>query len=307
MNKQLFNTSSGIFALIAVAAFFGITAVLARYLSTDNGIFEQWYLRYGIGFIGSLIIFHKKIRYKKFLHLPTKELFVLLFRVLTGSIGAVALYTLAAQNAKIGPVAFMQAFPSLALFGVVIMHEKLTTRKTLLIFLSLIGVAIVAVENVHDLFSFNSGELYSLISGILFSLMFITRKWHTGFLNNQEITVALLSLGFVANYLLSIFLYHHLFAATDQWSLLFVIVLVFASIASVASIFFLNYGFEHVSGIIAGNILSLEQVFGPIFGYIFYHELLTSREIFGGIIIVVAMILMNMQNQKEISSVPVPD
>jgi drug/metabolite transporter (DMT)-like permease len=307
MNNRFFNASSGIFALVAVAIFYGITAVLARYLAINNDVFEQWYLRYGIAFLTSLIIFYGKIQYKKFLHLPKKEWFVLLIRVLIGNVAAVVLYTLAAQDAKIGPVAFMQAFPSLALLAVIIMHEKLTMKKGLLVLLSFVGVIIVVVENSHDLLSLNIGEIYSLISGVLFSFMFITRKWHTGILNNQEITIALLGLGFIANYLLSIIIYRHFFVAMDHWSVQFVAILFFASIAGVGNFFFLNYGFERVSGIIAGNILNLEQVFGPLFGYIFYHELLTSREIIGGVIILIAAVTMNIQSKKEISTIATPD
>lgn len=307
MNKHLFDTSSGILALVAVAAYFGVTAVLARYLSANNGIFEQWYLRYGIAFILSLIIFRKRIIYKKILHLPVKEWLVLIFRVITGSIIAVALYTMASQQAKIGPVAFMQAFPSMAILSIIIMKEKLTLEKGLLVMFSFLGVIIVVVENPHDLLSFNIGEIYSLISGIFFALMFITRKWHTGILNNHEITVALLGLGFVANYILSVILYHRLFAETNQWSVLFIAILFFAGAGAVGNIFFLNYGFERVSGIIAGNIMNLEQVFGPIFGYIFYHELLSGREIIGGIIILISAVMMNMLTKKEIKSLVIPD
>lgn len=307
MNKRLFNASSGILALVAVAVYYGITAVLARYLSINNDVFEQWYLRYGLAFLTSLIIFYGKIDYKKFLHLPKKEWIVLLFRALIGNVAAVALYTLAAQDAKIGPVAFMQAFPSLALLAVIVMHEKLTMKKGLLILLSFVGVVIVVLENPHDLLSFNIGEIYSLISGVLFSFMFVTRKWHTGILNNQEITTALIGLGFIANYLLSIIIYRHFFVSVDHWSVQFGAVLFFASIASVGNFFFLNYGFERVSGIIAGNILNLEQIFGPIFGFIFYHEVLTSHEIIGGIIILIAVVAMNMQSKKEISTLATPD
>ena len=307
MNKQFFNASSGILALVAVAVYYGITAVLARYLSINNDVFEQWYLRYGIAFLASLIIFYKKIHYKKFLHLPKKEWLILLIRVFLGNVAAVVLYTLAAQQAKIGPVAFMQAFPSLALLAVIVMHEKLTMKKGLSVLLSFVGVLIVVVENSHDLLSFNIGEIYSLISGVLFSFMFITRKWHTGILNNQEITTALIGLGFIANYLLSIIIYRHFFVAVDHWSIQFVAILFFASIASVGNFFFLNYGFERVSGIIAGNILNLEQVFGPIFGYIFYHEILTGREIIGGVIILVAVVAMNMQSKKEVLTLATPD
>ncbi len=299
--------SSGIIALVTVALFYGITAVLARYLATGSGVFEQWYLRYGIAFISALIIFHGRLDFGKFRRLPKAEWQILIFRSLVGGVAAVGLYTLAAQNAKIGAVAFMQAVPTLSALGILLMHEKLTAPKAGLIALSFVGVIIAAVENPHDLMSLNIGEIYSLISGALFSLFFITRKWHTGALNNQEITLATLGLSAVANYLLSLVLYHRLFPDTSGWSPFFVVVLLVAGIMGVANIFLLNFGFERVSGIIAGNIMNLEQLFGPIFGFIFYGEVLTGRELIGGIIIVAAAIGMNRLGNGHEPAAGVPD
>lgn len=307
MKKLFAGTSSGVLALVGLAAFYGITAVLARYLSAGNGLFEQWYLRFGIAFVVALIVFRKQTKLKKFLHLPLREWLVLLLRVLSGGVAAVALYTLAAQHAKIGPVAFMQALPMVALLSVVLLHEKLTLKKGALVLLSFAGAAIVVVTNPRDLLHFNSGEIYSLISGIFFALLFVTRKWHTGVLNNQEIVVATVGLGWLFNYILSVTLYHRVFVVTDHWSPLFVIVLLAAGIAMVANVFLLNYGFERISGIVAGNILSLEQVFGPLFGYLFYREGLTSRELIGGTIIVVAALLMNRLSAKETPAMATPD
>jgi drug/metabolite transporter (DMT)-like permease len=63
--------------------------------------------------------------------------------------------------------------------------------------------------------------------------------------------------------------------------------------------FLVNYGFEHVSAVVAGNILSLEQVFGVLFGLVFYGELLNARQITGGLIILVSVILMNQLARRE--------
>lgn len=101
------------------------------------------------------------------------------------------------------------------------------------------------------------------------------------------------------NYLISLILYHRLFASTAHWSLGFVAVLLIAGCCGVANIFLINYGFEHVSAVIAGNILSLEEVFGALFGYIIYHEVLTPRDIISGLIILAAVILTNQINNRE--------
>jgi drug/metabolite transporter (DMT)-like permease len=126
--SRLHATTGGLFAITALAVIFGLTAIFARYLSTDTKLFEQWYLRYGIMFILSIIAFHRYVDFRKFLNLPGKEWGAILFRAFIGSVLAVGLYTLAAREAKIGVVAFMQVLPSTALLGILLFHEKVSVQ-----------------------------------------------------------------------------------------------------------------------------------------------------------------------------------
>ena len=101
------------------------------------------------------------------------------------------------------------------------------------------------------------------------------------------------------NYIISLVLYHRFFVSTAQWDMQFVLVLLVAGCFGVANIFLINYGFEHVSAVIAGNVLALEQVFGTLFGFIIYREVLSLREIIGGLVILGAVILTNQLNNRE--------
>jgi drug/metabolite transporter (DMT)-like permease len=100
----------------------------------------------------------------------------------------------------------------------------------------------VVVESLSDLANINVGAIWSLISGILFSLQFATRRRHSKALNNQELTVAIIGTGFIMNYLLSLILYHRFFVPTSHWDLQFVLVLLLAGCLGVANIFLINYG-----------------------------------------------------------------
>jgi drug/metabolite transporter (DMT)-like permease len=307
---KLHATPSGLLAIFVLALIFGVTAIFARYLSTGTALFEQWYLRYGIMFTLSVIVFHRRVNFRKFLTLPRKEWAIILFRALIGSVLAVALYTLAAEKAKIGIVAFMQVVPSTALFGILLFHERVSKARAATILLAFLGASLVVVNSLHDLLGLNVGALWSLVSGILFGLQLVTRKWHSKALNNQELTVAIIGCGFAMNYLISLVLYHRAFVSTTHWSFGFVTVLLVAGCCGVANIFLINYGFEHVSAVIAGNILSLEEVFGALFGYIVYREVLTLRDTIGGLVILAAVIVTNQLNNREgvkEQAEPVPD
>lgn len=283
------TSSKGIVALIILALSFGLTAIYARYLSAGAGVFEQWYLRFTVATITALIVFRKQIRFDVFRKLPRREWLLLLVRVISGGVIAVGLYTLASQQAKIGAVAFMQAVPFLAILSVFLMHEKLTIQKAALVFVAFIGVVIVGVKDFSDLTSFNLGEFYSLLSTLFFAFTFISRKWHSNILNNTEITTAMLAMGAIMNYLMSLAIYHRALPTSIEWTPMYLFVLVFAGMVGTLNVFLQNYGFEHVSGIVGGLILNLEQVFGPLCGFIFYRESLSAKEVFGGAIIVFAV------------------
>jgi drug/metabolite transporter (DMT)-like permease len=311
MRKSGLHASpSGLIAIAVLTLIFGLTAIFARYLSTETKLFEQWYLRYGIMSVLSVIVFHRQVDFNKFLHLKRKEWSVILFRSFIGSVLAVSLYTVAAREAKIGIVAFMQVVPCTALLGILLFHERVSKARAATILLAFLGASLVVVENFHDLANVNMGAVWSLVSGALFALQLVTRKWHSKALNNQELTVAIIVSGFVMNYLLSLILYHRFFVSTENWSPQFVLVLLLAGCCGVANIFLINYGFEHVSAVIASNVLSLEAVFGALFGFLIYDEVLGMRVIIGGLIILGSVIATNYLNNREGVSEqaePVPD
>ncbi len=222
-----------------------------------------------------------------------------MFRVICGQVIAVGLYTLAAEKTKIGIVAFMGALPISSVLGVLLFHEKMSWQRGLLIMLSFFGAALVVLDNPGDLAHFDVGALLALLSGIIFSIMLVTRRWHSDALNNYEITAAVVGLASLMTYGLSVILYHRWFIPAGHWTAQFTTIAISAGSLSVAVNFLGNYGFEHVSAVIAGNILMLEEVFGPLFGWIFYGELLTGRDIIGGLIILLSVVVMNRLARRE--------
>ncbi len=292
-------TPKGTLSLVVLAAIYALFGVVARYLSTGLGLFEQWYLRLGVAFLIAAVVFHRQIDWRKFKNLPSHEWWVLLFRVVAGQVIGIAFFTVAAEKTQIGVLAFMSALPASSLLGIILFREKLTWQRTALLALSFFGAAIIVVNSVHDLTNFNVGALLALLSTIFFGLMLVGRRWHSGKLNNQEITVAMLGIACIATYLLSLILYRRWFIPLSHWNSIFSLVVLAAGGLSVASIYLANYGFEHVSAVVAGNILTLEELFGPLFGWIFYGEVLVPRVIVGGIIILLSVILMNQLARRE--------
>ena len=298
---------SGVLALVVLAAIYGLTAVMSRYFSLQTSLFEQWYLRFGVASVLTALVFYRKIEYKKFLHASSHELNLMVLRGVIGLILAAGLYALASQQEKIGIVSLMQILPLTAVFGMLIMHEKLTRQRALLLTMSLIGAIIVLTPKLSAGFGFGSGAIWSLISGALFALTFVLRKKQTGELNNYELTLGTLVVGAIGNYVLSLIMYHRAFVDVTQWSPTLGLLFIGAGLLSALMGLLSSYGFEHVPAITASVILDLELVFGIIFGFLIYREVLSGYEIVGASIILAAIVIMSYaENKKRAYIVPAP-
>jgi len=295
---KLHYTNTGIITLVILAMGFGLMPVLARFLGQGLGLFEQWYLRYAVASVVAVIVFWRQVRWTKFLHLPAREWGVLAFRILSGQVVGLGLFTLASLKADAGIVSFMQVLSIIPILGVIMFHEHLTRQKITITALAFLGAALVVLTDIHSLAHLNTGALLSLLSAVFYSAMLVTRKWHKE-LNNHEITLAFMILSCLCAYVISVVFDHRWIIPASHWHASFILVAIGAGMLSVLVNFLISYGFEHVSAVIAGNILSLEEVFGALFGFIFYGQLLNAREITGGLIILSSVILMNFAIRKE--------
>lgn len=277
----------GFLALVLLALIYGLTGIFARYFSTHLGVFEQWYLRFLVALIVTVIVFHRKIDYRKFRHISRTEWIVMLVRGIVGFVGALWLYAESTHYTTIGSVAAMQIVPTTALLGILIFHEKVSRTLLGLIVLSFAGAAIVALQDVVHL-KFGVGEVMSLVSGALFSLSLVLRKKQTGELNNYELVFGVTAIALVGNYLLNIAVGGNWTPATHIITPTLGLLLIVAGALSALMSLLANYGFEHVKATTATVILNLELVFGAVFGYLLYREVLTPRQTLGALIILFA-------------------
>lgn len=272
---------------------------MARFFSDEVSIFEQWYIRFLIAAILLAVVFRHKIRFGRILRVSAREKWLVISRGLIGFVLGAGLYAWAAQHAKIGSVAAMQVVPSTAILGAILIREKVSAKKALFIALSFVGALFIVLRNPSDLFDFGIGELASLVSGVLFSLTFVLRKKQTGELNNYELSLATTVVGAVGSYLASLALYRRFVPYTESIDIQLGALFITAGVLSVLMSLLSNYGFEHVKATVASVLLDLELVFGVLFGYLFYRETLSSHELAGVGIILLAIVLISLQDNKE--------
>ncbi len=229
--------------------------------------------------------------------IPASDWIIIFFRVIVGYLIAGGLYRQSIAISKISNVTFLQSIPFAGLFGWLFFKEKFSFKKLILLFISYIGVILIAVKDYPLIFSFGKGEVFSFISAALFSLSFVSRKWQGKSLNDKEIVQILLFIGTIILFLVSMLRGEGFLA--KQLGILFVFSILLNGFLNAINLFLINYGFARVKAVLASNILALEGVFALVLAFIFYHELPALRELLGGIVILASVIMMNKVEESE--------
>ena len=295
--NNLTNRQKGIIALIFLTVIFASMGLFVRYLNTGFALLQQVYLRVFAAFCLSLIFFHREINLKKIPKISVKEWGLIVFRAISMYLIGVTLFSKAILETKYSNVSFIAAIPLVALYGFVFFKEKVSLKKILLISLSFIGVVIISVTDYSNVFQFGYGELLAFISAISFGLSYVARKWHSDLLNNKEITVLIFLVSAFIVFTVSVLVGEGIPILNNQIGLLTAVL--GSGLFNVFNLYLTNFGFQHVEAVLASNLLTLESVFAVLLGFIFYRELPLTRELIGGIIIIISVVYLNKIQEKE--------
>ena len=289
--ENLSEKHKGFIALVVLAFVFATMGIYARYLQTDFALFQQIYLRvFGAVLLGT-IIFWRSLRFKRFLSISKRDWTIIFLRGLTFGIGVV-FFTLAFITTKYSNATFVAAIPLLPILGYFLLGEKISKKKLIYITIGFIGLLIIAVHDFTNIFNWGRGELYAVLSAVAFDISYVIRKWQSDHLNDKENVILVFLVEAFLLFLTSFFVGESLpsFAA---FSIPTIAVLIIASLANVANLFLVNYGFGRVEAHIAGNVLALEMAFALVFGILIYQEIPILRELLGGALIVYSVYRMN--------------
>lgn len=281
----------GILSLVFLAAVYGGTGALTRYLDHYFTLFQQIYLRTLIAFILGIFFFGKYVNFGKLRKISAAEWLLLFARSGALFVVAAPLWVKATTLTKLANVAFVDALPITAALGFLFRFEKVTVKKVVLLLISFIGVVIISVKDWSNLTSIGIGELLVFISGFFFAFRNVARRWHSGFLNDAEITQIMSFMGILMLVFASFLFGEKLIVPLFQIE--WVVVLLIGGLTMVANIYLSNYGFAHVPAVFGNNILNLEAVFAILFGFFLYGEVSIIKELIGGALIIVSVVGMN--------------
>lgn len=286
----------GVLSLILLSFIFASMGVFARFLDLELELFQQTYLRIGLAFLISIIIFFPFLSFKKIVSISKKDFFILIIRACF-LYAAVVLITYALLIGKYSNASFIGAIPILPLIGYFLLKERISKKMFFYILIAFFGVGVIIFQELSFVI-FDIASLYAFVSAVLFSISMILRKFHSNYLNTYETTSLMF---FIATIFLLIggFLFSEGLPQIGEFSISTIIVLIISAVANVCIILLINFGFEHVKATIAGNILTLEVFFALLYGILLYQEFLNLFEIIGSVLILISILLVNYQDSKE--------
>ena len=297
--KKLREERKGVTALVLLTFNFGLIAILAKYLSFHVSLYQQLYLTIGTAFITGILLFRKKLSFGKIISTGKKDLIIIFLRAFFGFVFGSALYRESLTLTKVSNVTFIQSIPFTALLGFALFGEKFTLKKLAYVLLAFIGVILIAVRDFSSISIWGRGELFSLFSTFLFAISFLSRRWLSDHLNNQEITQIALFFATIMLFTTSLIVDKTVVPVVNNFSYIFLFALILLGIINAVDGVLINFGFKVVPPVLASNILTLESLFAILLAFIFYQELPNVKEFTGGVLIISSVILMNRLEEKE--------
>lgn len=292
-HKQSFGTG----ALFLSAFLYSLFGVFTRYVLISLRFYYQSASRY---FIGTLILFTLVIffhSYKKVEKSDWKWFVLISFF----AVGTNIPFYLAVNNLPLGTAMFLFYAASVVssyLFGFFSLKEHISLVKVVALFLAILGIGFIYQGN------FNLSQpvylLAAAMAGGFFGLYTSTNKKVNLKYSSLQVTftsyfiIFLLTTIFMINAKESI----NLNFSSSSWffNILYAVSMVISSFCTV-------YGFKYIEAQKGSLILLSEVVFVVINGFIFFKEIPSIFTIIGGIIILSAMTLPNIDlKQKRLLS-----
>jgi len=282
----------GPLSLLLIGVLFGLSGVIAKYLSAWLNPYQVVEYRFLIAFISAflvLLITRQKISFNK-IEPKTLLLFAITFPI------SVIFFTLSIFNTSVSLAVFsfyLATLVSSFIIGRIYFGEKITKNKKIALFFVLL--AVVAFTNPFQNFNVQLGFVFGIISGIFQSIASSFQKIvgkstnRIGLLILQTLTgivVAMVVLGIIGE---------NFFPLLPMSALL---VVVFFGIIFLSISYLFLVGFKYTNLNVGSILVSTELFFGPFFAFLFLSENLTLIELLGGLFIASAVVFSSLNERQ---------
>ena len=277
-------------SLLLIGVLFGLSGVIAKYLSGLLNPYQVVEYRFLVAFILALIFLlatKQKISFNK---LDTK---ILTFYAVTFPI-SVIFFTLAIFYTTVSLAVFSFYIATLIssfVVGRMYFGEKITTNKK--IALVFILLAVLAFTNPFQNFNIQLGFVFGIISGIFQTIASSFQKI-VGKSTNRISLLIIQTLAGVGISALTIGLSGGSFFPSIPLMALFIAIFFGAIFLAISYLFLVGFKYTNLN---TGSILvSSELFFGPFFAFMLLSENLSGLELLGGVFIATAVIFSNKKD-----------
>jgi drug/metabolite transporter (DMT)-like permease len=280
-----------ILAVCIVSLCYPLLNVSVRFMNAGFGPFTQVYLRIGIGLLLTCVFFFKDIQPAKIVT-STRNDWLLL--ILMGTVGysiAVAFITLAVLHTKLLNVSVITATTPffVFLFTILVLRKSFRYSRLFYLLLSAYGVYIITTKSFFSpVGNFSIGDLYALFFAMGISVYILGRKLLSRHLNNSEITVVILFIAFVSAFVIAL-LFKEPLPVAGFSNPIALFGLLMAGIVILVVTKLQNFGFARLDSVISSQLMLLQIVFAPIFGWSLFHETILPVEFVGAIFVLLGV------------------
>lgn len=281
MNKKI----TGSFFLLVSALIYGTFGVLSRYISAFGAFSQNWIKSFFIILLSALIFVLQRRSWKK---IRREDFKWFTLWILPASFQPVLTF-LAFNHLPIGMTYFL-IYSTMILGGIasgqIFFSEKLNLNKVFSIIFLFIGIFLIYRTDLSL-----TGNIYvfmALISGLILGFWNTLTKKISGNYSEYQMLIIDGLPGLVLCLILSLVLSEKFIPLSDiqPWIWIFIY-----SAFSVGAGALLINGFKKVEAQAGSLILPMEIVFGSIFGFLIFREILKPNVYFGGFLILLAAVL----------------
>lgn len=294
-NVRSSKRSWSIGALLLTAACFPLFSLVSRLVNEGFAPLTQVYLRIGLGLIFTMVLFSKHIRWKALRTLSSRDGLALMLMGVVGYSFSTYFTTLGALHASLVNVSIIgNTEPFFVyLYSFLVFKQPIKTQVLLFMFLTMLGVAMVATHSfVLVVSAFGIGEVYVLLFAATSAWYLIGRQLVSDKLNTSEITILGMAIACLSTFVLALFARE---SFTPQHLLLtgvFMGLLLGGTLNTIVMLL-QNFAYKHLEGIVASQILLVATLFSLLYGYVWYHEIVSLPEMVGVVVILASVYMTN--------------
>lgn len=281
-------------SLLAVGMLYGLSAVIAKYLSGFIDPYQVVEYRFGIALIGALLLLFFLKQKFEFKQIDKK---ILVAFAVTFPASAI-LFTLSIFHASVALAVFSFYTANLVaqfILGRSFFGESIDWPKKLAFMFTVL--ALIAFTDPFNDFSVTLGLVFGLVSGVIQGVASSFQKLLSNSTNKSSLLIVQAFTGF--GMALIILLATGRSVLPHLSGVAWLVTIAFGlSMLAIMYLFLVGYKYTNLN---VGSILvSSELLFGPLFAFLLLSEHLSTSIFIGGVFTVIAAILANLPSGRRI-------